>query len=104
MKLDEVKRKYDKIGVFRTGKVLSQQVWAITPMAAAARRPQRGGELPEWASYCTVDNVGFWSDDFDDNSSVAGVLQAKPKMPAGRPPLDTLPRLLLRRAGVVLQG
>jgi hypothetical protein len=51
-----------------------------------------------------VDNVGFWSDDFDMSSFVGGVVQAKPKMPAGRPPLDALLRLLLRRAGVVLQG
>jgi len=104
MKLEEVKRKYDKIGIFRTGKVLSQQVWAITPMAAPARRQTWGGELPEWASYCTVDNVGFWSDEFDIGSSVVGVVQAKPKMLAGRSPLESLLRLILKRVGIVLRG
>ncbi len=101
VKLDEVYRKYGKIGVFQTGRVLSRQVWALTPMSAAGRAAP---SAPEWASFCTVDNVGFWSDEFDMTSSVAGVVQAKPKMPSGRPPLDALLRLLLRRAGVVLQG
>jgi len=104
VKLDEVNRKYGKIGVFRTGKVLSRQVWAMTPMPAASSPGRAGLNAPEWASFCTVDNVGFWSDDFDMSSFVGGVVQAKPKMPAGRPPLDALLRLLLRRAGVVLQG
>jgi hypothetical protein len=103
IKLDEVSRKYGKIGVFRTGKVLSRQVWAMTTMPAASIGTLREGQ-PEWASYCTVDNVGFWSDEFDVSSFVAGVVQARPKMPAGRPPLDSLLRLLLKRAGVVLCG
>ena len=102
-KLDEVKRKYGKIGVFQTGKVLSQQVWALTP-APAARARARVGTLPEWALFSTVDNVGFWSEAFDVGSSVVGVIQAKPKMPAGRTPLESLLRLLLKRAGVTLKG
>jgi Domain of unknown function (DUF2357)/PD-(D/E)XK nuclease superfamily len=104
VKLDEVSRKYGKIGVFQTGRVLSRQVWALTPMPAASSSVRAALNAPEWASFCTVDNLGIWSDDFDMTSAVAGVVQAKPKMPAGRPPLDTLLRLLLRRAGVVLQG
>ena len=104
VKLDEVNRKYGKIGIFQTGKVLSRQVWALTPMPAMKIARGGTGSAPEWASFCTVDNVGFWSDEFDIGSYVAGVVQAKPKMPAGRPPLDTLLRLLLKRAGVVLQG
>lgn len=103
IKLDEVSRKYGKIGIFRTGKVLSRQVWAMTTMPAAKIGSPREGQ-PEWASYCTVDNVGFWSDEYDMTSFVAGVVQARPKMPAGRPPLDSLLRLLLKRAGVVLRG
>jgi hypothetical protein len=103
VKLDEVNRKYGKIGVFQTGKVLSRQVWALTTMPAAQIGSLREGQ-PEWASFATVDNVGFWSEEFDMNSAVAGVVQARPKMPAGRPPLDSLLRLLLKRAGVVLCG
>ena len=104
VKLDEVNRKYGKIGIFQTGKVLSRQVWAMTPMPAPSIARSSIVGVPEWATFCTVDNVGFWSDDFDMSSYVAGVVQAKPKMPAGRPPLDTLLRLLLKRAGVVLRG
>lgn len=103
VKLDEVYRKYGKIGIFQTGKVLSRQVWAMTTMPAAQTGTAREG-LPEWAAYCTVDNIGFWSDDFDMSSIAGGVVQARPKMLAGRPPLDSLLRLLLKRAGVVLAG
>src|SRR6266511_1354171 len=35
VKLDEMYRKYGKIGIFQTGKVLSRQVWALTTMPAA---------------------------------------------------------------------
>ncbi len=104
-KLDEVKRKYGKIGVFKTGKVLSQQVWAMTPANAPPSRARSWGtELPEWATYCTVDNVGFWSDEFDIQSAVAGVVQAKPKMLAGRSPLESLLRLLLKRIGMTIRA
>ncbi len=99
-KLEEVRWKYAKIGVFRTGAVLSRQVWAMAPSAAAGPAPGN----PEWASFCTVDNRGFWSEHFDLGSHVAGVVQAKPNMPAGRRPLDALLRLLLKRAGVVLKS
>jgi hypothetical protein len=51
-----------------------------------------------------VDNHGFWSESFDVESTVSGVVQAMPKMLAGRPPLDSLLRLLLKRFGVVLSG
>jgi hypothetical protein len=98
-KLDEVRWKYGKIGVFRTGTVLSRQVWALAPTPAH----QRGGGGPEWASFCTVDNRGFWSEEFDMGSTAAGVVQARPNMPAGRRPVDALLRLLLQRAGVALR-
>lgn len=100
LKLDEVRSKYGKLGVFRTGRVLSRQVWALTPSAARGRGPAR----PEWASFCTVDNTGFWSDQFDFDSSVAGVVQAKPNMPAGRSPLESLLRRLLKLSGLRLRG
>jgi hypothetical protein len=98
-KLDEVRWKYGKIGVFRTGTVLARQVWALAPTPAYGR----GTPGPEWASFCTVDNRGFWSEAFDMGSTAAGVVQARPNMPAGRRPLDALVRLLLQRAGVVLR-
>jgi hypothetical protein len=100
VKLDEVQRKYGKIGVFRTGRVLSRQVWAMTPAAPTRVRTQH----PEWAAFCTVDNHGFWSEQFDLQSTVAGVVQAKPLMPAGRSPLDSLIRLLLKRSGIALRA
>ena len=99
-KLNEVQQKYGKIGIFQTGLVLSRQVWAMTPSAAQFRHPAG----PEWAAFCTLDNLAFWSDVFDMRSTVAGVIQVKPLMPAGRPPVDSLVRLLLRRSGVHLRG
>jgi hypothetical protein len=98
-KLEEVHRKYGKIGVFKTGRLLSRQVWALAPSAAAGWRHD-GMEL---AAFCTVDNWAFWSDQFDMSSPVAGVVQAKPDLQPGRRPLAELLRLLLRRSGVVLR-
>jgi hypothetical protein len=100
VKLDEVQRKYGKIGVFETGLVLSRQVWAMAPTPAPGRHPAG----PEWAAFCTLDNLAFWSDAFDMRSTVAGVVQVKPLMPAGRPPIDSLLRLLLRRSGIAMRG
>jgi hypothetical protein len=100
VKLDEVRSKYGKLGVFGTGRVLSRQVWALSPAAARTRGPAR----PEWASFCTVDNTGFWAEQFDMQSSVAGVVQAKPNMPAGRSPLESLLRRLLNGCGLRLRG
>ena len=101
-KLDEVRLKYGKIGLFRTGRVLSRQVWALVPGVPAGGRG--AARVPEWASLATVDNAGFWSDAFDMNSWVAGVVQAKPGMRFGRSPLESLIRLLLRRCGVMIRG
>jgi hypothetical protein len=98
-KLEEVRHKYDRIGVFDTGLILSRQVWALTPAAASATASGQ----PEWASFCTVDNQGFWSPRFDMQSCVAGVVQARPNMPAGRSPLESLLRLQLKRMGVRLK-
>jgi len=99
-KLREVKDKYDRIGVHRTGRVLSRQVWALTPAAPA----YPGAALPDCAPFCTVDNEGFWSDDFDMASSVAGAIQTKPLLMEGRSPLEILLRLLLGRAGLQLRA
>ncbi|HVK12655.1 MAG TPA: hypothetical protein VM597_28150, partial [Gemmataceae bacterium] len=98
-KLDEVRLKYDKIGVFETGRVLSRQVWAIVPTGPDLA-PVRG---PDWARHCTVDNVGFWSERYDMASPTAGVVRAKPRFGDGRPPLDGLIRLILKRAGVAVR-
>lgn len=98
-KLEEVRFKYDKIGVFETGRVLSRQVWAIVP-TGPDREARRG---PDWARHCTVDNTGFWSERYDMGSPTAGVVRAKPRFGDGRPPLDGLIRLILKRAGVAVQ-
>jgi hypothetical protein len=98
-KLEEVRLKYGKIGVFETGQVLSRQVWALVPNA-----PQRGYNAgPDWSGHCTTDNSGFWSERYDMNSWTAGVIQAKPRLAAQRSPLEGLIRLLLRRAGVAVR-
>jgi hypothetical protein len=98
-KLEEVQLKYGKIGVFRTGRLLSRQVWALTASAAESRGPTE----PEWARFCTVDNRAFWSPEFDMTSPVTGTVQAKPLLPGRRSPLDNLLRLLLSRCGLRLR-
>lgn len=95
-KLEEVRMKYGKIGTFENGKVLSRQIWALVPSLPA--RPRIVG--PEWSATCTIDNSGFWSEGYDMASATAGVIQAKPRLGEGRPPLEGLVRLLLRRAGL----
>ncbi len=95
-KLEEVRLKYGKIGQFETGKVLSRQVWALVPSMPYPSRIAG----PEWSANCTVDNSGFWSENYDMGSWTAGVIQAKPRLALQRPPLEGLVRLLLRRAGV----
>ena len=99
-KLEEVRLKYGKVGVFDTGKVLSRQVWALVPSAPV--RPSSHG--PEWSAHCTADNVGFWSENYDMSSSTAGVVRAKPRMGEGRAPLDGLLWLILKRANVAVRG
>ncbi len=98
-KLEEMRMKYGKIGVFETGQVLSRQVWALVP--SAPTRPVRRG--PEWSVQCSVDNSGFWSERYDSASSTVGVVQAKPRLMVERTPLDGLIRLVLRRAGVAVR-
>jgi hypothetical protein len=99
-KLDEVRSKYGKIGIFRTGRVLSRQVWALTPAA-----PLRYAPGPtEVAPFCTVDNHSVWLDEFDMSSTAAGAIQTKPLLTEGRSPLDCLVRLLLSRSGVQVRA
>ena len=95
-KLEEVRLKYGKIGLFETGTVLSRQVWALVPSMPYPSRVIG----PEWSANCTIDNSGFWSENYDMGSWTAGVIQAKPRLAVQRPPLEGLVRLLLRRAGV----
>jgi hypothetical protein len=98
-KLEEVRLKYGKIGVFETGHVLSRQAWALVP--SMPYPPRVVG--PEWSGHCTVDNSGFWSERYDMLSATAGVIQTKPRLAVQRPPLEGLIRLLLRRAGVAVR-
>jgi hypothetical protein len=98
-KLDEVKRKYGKIGVFRTGRVLSRQVWALTPSPPA----HTTAPTPDWARFCTVDNVGFWTEWYDMSSTVDGAVQARPLLPVYPSPLEALLRSLLQRCGIRLR-
>lgn len=92
-KMTEVSTKYAKIGDPRTGKVLSRQVWALTPVAPLGR-----GEALRGA--CTVDNVGFWSGDFEMAHPVNGALQMRPVGLGAFDPLRELLTVLLTRAGV----
>jgi hypothetical protein len=98
-KLEEVRLKYSKIGLFETGHVLSRQVWALVPSAPYQSRITG----PEWSAQCTIDNSGFWSENYDMMSSTTGVIQAKPRLAMSRPPLEGLLRLILRRAGVAVR-
>lgn len=96
-KMSEVALKYAKIGDPRTGRVLSRQVWALTPTG----RPGRSGA--DLRSHCTVDNVGFWSERYDIANPVNGAVQTRP---VGTEPFDPLRELLvslLTRAGVKYQ-
>jgi hypothetical protein len=101
-KLDEVGSKYGKIGLFHNGRILSRQVWALTPAPADDPGPAKGTQ-PKWAVFCTVDNLGFWSEQYDMTSCVVGAVQAKPQMLVGRSPLELLLRLILKRAEVKLR-
>ena len=76
-KLAEVAMKYAKIGDARRGRVLSRQVWALTPAS-----PE--GELPrdDLRGHCTVDNEAFWSAEFDAANPVIGAIEARPSPPA----------------------
>jgi hypothetical protein len=98
-KLEEVRLKYSKIGVFETGRVLSRQVWALVPSMPSPSRAVG----PDWSAHCTIDNSGFWSERYDMLSATAGVIQTKPRLGVQRPPLEGLIRLLLRRAGVAVR-
>jgi hypothetical protein len=100
-KLDEVRRKYGQVGVFRTGQRLSRQVWALTPALPENTNSEAGSG---WEAHCTVDNFSFWSEDFDMSGTVNGAVQAKPLLPLRPPPLELLLCLILRRCGVRLQS
>ena len=94
-KLDEVEGKYSKIGDLTTGQVLSRQVWALTPQPPTI--PIVAGDLK---SYCTLDNLAFYSDQFQMVNPVNGAIQTRP-VPTGEfDPLEELILLLLSRAGI----
>jgi hypothetical protein len=95
-KLTEVSTKYSKIGDPRTGRVLSRQVWALTPSLPAA-----GQAAPEGLQrYCTVDNQAFWSATFDPANPVNGAVQTRPVRPGEFDPLRTLIVSLLNLFGI----
>ncbi len=94
-KMVEVTTKYAKIGDGRTGRVLSRQVWALTPAASV-----EGASGEGLRRFCTVDNVAFWFGAFDPDSSVNGAVQTRPIAPGAFDPLQALLSLVLRLAGV----
>lgn len=96
VKMTEVSIKYSKIGDARTGRILSRQVWALTPAGV-----ETGFSAPDdLASYCTVDNRAFWSSAFEAESAVTGAIQMRPIAPGSFDPLHALITRLLKLAGV----
>jgi len=98
-KMTEVATKYAKLGDPMTGRVLSRQVWALTPAGPAG--VARGDEL---RAHCTVDNVGFWSAGFDIAHPVNGAVRTRPVGPDAYDPLRALLVSLLTRAGIVMSS
>ena len=94
-KMAELGQKYGRIGDPRTGRVLSRHVWALTPAEAAHR-----GERTHLKGFATVDNLGFWSADFDSHSPVNGALETRPTRPGAYDPLKQFLVKQLGHAGV----
>jgi hypothetical protein len=97
--LDQVRAKYGRIGEFVTGRILSRQVWALSPLAPGSPPIP----APAWAGSCTIDNLSFWSDRFDTSTPIAGAIHARPRL-SDPSPLEQLLRLSLTRAGLRLRG
>jgi hypothetical protein len=95
-KLDAVKLKYDRLGEFATGRVLSRQIWAMVPSRPPKPEPRTNG----WAAACTVDNVGVFSEQFDIGSAAVGVIHAAPLTGPGRSAVEQLIRHLFERCGL----
>lgn len=94
-KMTEVSSKYSKIGDVKTGRVLSRQIWALTPVPPTNLPPQDG-----LRRYCTVDNEAFWSGQFDVSNPVNGAVQMRPVVPGDFDPLGALIVSLLKLTGV----
>ncbi|MFQ3650675.1 MAG: DUF2357 domain-containing protein [Gemmataceae bacterium] len=90
-KMLEVASKYGRIGDARTGRILSRQVWALTPT---------GNEGTRLSQCCEVDNTAFWSPHFNGQGTVNGALVTLPVAPGGYDPLRDLLRTILRQVGV----
>lgn len=95
VKMAEVATKYSKIGDIRTGRVLTRQVWALTPSPAGRNSLPR-----DLRRFCTVDNAGFWSSSFDIQSPVNGAIQTCPILADDFDPLEALLSQLLHLSGV----
>jgi len=93
-KMLEVASKYSRIGDPRTGRILSRQVWALTPTGSVGSR---------LSACCEVDNTAFWSPHFDGQGSVNGALVTLPVPPGGYDPLRDLISTILRCVGVLFE-
>jgi hypothetical protein len=93
-KMLEVASKYSRIGDPVTGRLLSRQVWALTPT---------GNQGSRLSQCCEVDNTAFWSPQFSGQGSVNGALVTLPVPPGGYDPLYDLIRTILRSSGVQFQ-
>jgi hypothetical protein len=96
-KLGEVEDKYSKIGDLATGRVLSRQVWALTPQPPTFSSTAGGLQ-----SHCTVDNQAFWSEHFEMVNPVNGAIETRPVPSAEFDSLEALLCLLLKRSGIYL--
>jgi hypothetical protein len=94
-KMRNVTTKYSKIGDIKTGRVLSRQVWALTPASPAGTN-----DTDTLRGYCTVDNEAFWSDQFDIGHPVDGAIQTRPVGSGRLEPLQTLIVSLLKLSGI----
>ena len=104
--LSKLKGKYSQIGEFSSGRVLSRQIWAVTPS-----QPTHPANESGLQSFCTCDNGAFWSESFSSSANVAGAVQARPSLAGskeaatgGRSPLELLIRRILVIAGVELRS
>jgi hypothetical protein len=93
-KMTEVAAKYSRIGDATTGRILSRQVWALTPTGTVG---------PTLRDCALVDNSGFWSPQFTTQSAVNGALVVRPLRVGEYDPLRELIEKILGHAGLRLE-